>query len=168
MGKSWDFHTTILFLSAPVQTGPGAYPVSCTMGTGSFPGVKRSRGVTLTPHPLLVSWSRKGSAVPLLPLWAVRLIQSLSSCTRVYFTLPQCLYEGALTLPQCLYKGALYLFYFTLFLTISLSVCLSVCLSVSVCLSLFHVLNNWPVVMKFALIFKPSKDSATHIRWLIQ
>jgi hypothetical protein len=26
---------------APVQTGPGAHPASCTMGTGSFPGVKR-------------------------------------------------------------------------------------------------------------------------------
>jgi hypothetical protein len=25
----------------PVQTGPAAYPASCTMGTGSFPGVKR-------------------------------------------------------------------------------------------------------------------------------
>ena len=24
----------------PVQTGPGAHPASCTMGTGSFPGVK--------------------------------------------------------------------------------------------------------------------------------
>jgi hypothetical protein len=43
--------------SAPVQTGPGAHPASCTMWTGSFPGVKRGRGVTLTPHPLLVSWS---------------------------------------------------------------------------------------------------------------
>ena len=38
----------------PVQTGPGAHPSSSTMGTGSFPGVKSSRGVTLTPHPLLV------------------------------------------------------------------------------------------------------------------
>jgi len=38
--------------SAPVQTGPGAHPASCTMGTGSFPGVKSVRGVTLTPHPL--------------------------------------------------------------------------------------------------------------------
>ena len=28
-------------LSAPLQTGPGAHPVSCTMGTGSYPGVKR-------------------------------------------------------------------------------------------------------------------------------
>jgi hypothetical protein len=27
--------------SAPVQTGPGAHPASCTMGTGSFLGVKR-------------------------------------------------------------------------------------------------------------------------------
>ena len=43
--------------SAPIQTGPGAHPTSCTMGTGSFPGVKSGRGVTLTPHPLLVPWS---------------------------------------------------------------------------------------------------------------
>jgi hypothetical protein len=36
--------------SAPVQTGPGAYPASCTMGTGSFPGVKRpGRGVDHPP-----------------------------------------------------------------------------------------------------------------------
>ena len=27
--------------SAPIQTGPGAHPASCTTGTGSFPGVKR-------------------------------------------------------------------------------------------------------------------------------
>jgi len=40
--------------SAQVQTGPGAHPASCTIGTGSFPGVKSGRGVTLTPHPLLV------------------------------------------------------------------------------------------------------------------
>jgi len=43
--------------SAPVQTGPGTHPASCTMCTGSFPGVKSGRGVTLTPHPLLVLWS---------------------------------------------------------------------------------------------------------------
>jgi len=40
--------------SAPVQTGPRAHPAPCTMGTGSFPGVKSGRDVTLTPHPLLV------------------------------------------------------------------------------------------------------------------
>jgi hypothetical protein len=26
---------------AHIQTGPGAHPASCTMGIGSFPGVKR-------------------------------------------------------------------------------------------------------------------------------
>ena len=71
----------------PVQTGPGAHPASCTVGIGSFPGVKSSQGVTLTPHPLLVLWSRKGRAIPLLPLWAVWPVQSLSACTRVHFTL---------------------------------------------------------------------------------
>jgi len=40
--------------SAPVQTGPGAHPASFTMDTGSFPVAKSGRGVTLTPHPLLV------------------------------------------------------------------------------------------------------------------
>jgi len=69
--------------SAPVQTGPGAHPASCTMGTGSFPGVKSGGGVMLTPHPLLVPWSRKGRAIPLLPQWAVWPVQSLSVCTRV-------------------------------------------------------------------------------------
>jgi hypothetical protein len=43
--------------SAPVQTGPGAHPVSCSMGTGSFPWVKGGRGVTLTTNLLLVPWS---------------------------------------------------------------------------------------------------------------
>jgi hypothetical protein len=37
--------------SAPVQTDPGAHPASCTMGTGSFSGVKSGRGGTLTSHP---------------------------------------------------------------------------------------------------------------------
>jgi hypothetical protein len=39
--------------SAPFQTGPGANPASCTMGTRSFPGVESGRDVTLTPHPVL-------------------------------------------------------------------------------------------------------------------
>jgi len=38
------------------------------MGTGFFfPGVKIRLGVKLTPHPLLVPWSRKSRAMPLLP-----------------------------------------------------------------------------------------------------
>jgi len=56
------------------------------MGTGSFSGVKSGRGVTLTLHLLLVPWSLKSSAMPLLPLLAVWPVQSLSACTRVHFT----------------------------------------------------------------------------------
>ena len=44
--------------SAPVQTGLEAHPASCTMCTGSFPGVRCCRGVTLNPHPLLVQRSK--------------------------------------------------------------------------------------------------------------
>ena len=73
--------------SAPLQTGPGAHPTSCTMGTGFFQGVKSGRGMTLTPHPLLVPWSWKSRATPLLPLWAVRPVQSLSACTMGTFYL---------------------------------------------------------------------------------
>ena len=40
--------------SEPVQTGPMAHPASCAMGTESFTGVKSDRGVTLSPHLLLV------------------------------------------------------------------------------------------------------------------
>jgi hypothetical protein len=43
--------------SAPVQTGHGPHPVSCTRGTGSFSGIKGGRGVTLTLLLLLVPWS---------------------------------------------------------------------------------------------------------------
>jgi hypothetical protein len=35
---------------AHVNAGPGAHPASCTMGTGSFPGVKRpGRGADHLP-----------------------------------------------------------------------------------------------------------------------
>jgi len=54
----------------PVQTGPVAHPASCTMGTGSFPGVNCGRGVLLATHPLLVPRSWKSRAVPLPTLWA--------------------------------------------------------------------------------------------------
>jgi hypothetical protein len=44
--------------SAPVQTGPESQPASCTMGTGSFLGVRCGLGVTLTPHRLQVLRSK--------------------------------------------------------------------------------------------------------------
>jgi hypothetical protein len=86
--------------SAPVQTGPGAHPAFCTMSTGSFPVVKSGRGVTLTPHRLLVPWSWKGRAI----------YTSTPPMGRTACTEPQCLYTAsvpvhslsACTQPQCL------------------------------------------------------------------
>jgi hypothetical protein len=48
--------------------------------------VQSTPGRDADPSPLLVPWSWKGRAIPLLPLWAVRSVQSLSACTRVHFT----------------------------------------------------------------------------------
>ena len=103
-------------------------------------GVKSDRSVTLTPHPLLVPWSRKCIAIPLLTLWAVRPVQSLSARTEPQYlyrtsvpvqslsacTEPRCLYRasvpvqslGVCTEPQCLYKGAL--LFLLLFITSAL------------------------------------------------
>jgi len=41
--------------SAPIQTSPGAYPASYTLGTGSFPGVKRSGHGVDHPPPSIPS-----------------------------------------------------------------------------------------------------------------
>ena len=52
--------------------------------------------------------------IPLLPLWAVRPVQSLSACTTVHFNFTSTPPMGhtACTESQCLYNGALYLNYF--------------------------------------------------------
>ena len=63
------------------QTGPGVHPAFCKMGTGSFLALKSGRGVTLTLHLRPVPWPRKSRAIPLLPLWTVRSVQTLSACT---------------------------------------------------------------------------------------
>ena len=79
-----------------------------------FPGGKERPGVTLTPHPLVMPWSRKSRAIPLLPLWAVRPVQNLSACKTVHFTFTYTsippIGRPACTEPQCLYNGALYLY----------------------------------------------------------
>jgi len=89
--------------SALVQTGPGAHPASCTMSTRSFPGVKSSRGVTLTPHPLVVPQSRKGTANT-----------STAPMGRMACTEPQCLYKGNLYL-TCIITVVLYIIHISLF-----------------------------------------------------
>jgi len=50
-GRSGDRIPVRARFPAPVQTGPGAHSISYTMGTGSFPGVKRTgRGADHPPH----------------------------------------------------------------------------------------------------------------------
>ena len=57
--------------SAPAQTGPGAHPASCTIGTGSFLGVKRP-GRCADPHPHLQCRVLKyGRTIPLPTLRAL-------------------------------------------------------------------------------------------------
>jgi len=75
--------------SSPFQNGPGVHTTSCTMGTGSFPGVKSGRSVMLTPHLLLVLWSRKSRAIPLPsygPYGLYRAPVPVQECTLPYFT----------------------------------------------------------------------------------
>jgi hypothetical protein len=74
-GRSGDRIPVGARFSAPVQTGPGAHPTSCTMGL--FPGVKRpGRGVDHPPP----SSAEVKERVQLLPLWA------FMACSRVNFT----------------------------------------------------------------------------------
>jgi hypothetical protein len=65
-----------------------AHPASCTMVTEFFAGVKSGRGVTLTPHPLVVPLVMKEYSYTSTPL------MGRTACTEL----------------QCMYKGELYLF----------------------------------------------------------
>jgi len=76
-------------ISALIQTDPGVHQASCTRFLLLSRGVKSGRGVKLTTHNHLVPWSRKSRAIPLLPLWAIQILQSLSACTvEVYLYFP--------------------------------------------------------------------------------
>ena len=85
----------------PVPTGPGAHPASCKMGTGSFPGVKSGRGVTLTTHPLLVPGSWKSRAIPLPTFWATpRPVTSALSLYLYLYLFIQYIRKSAKTIPS--------------------------------------------------------------------
>jgi len=55
-------------------------------GYGLLPESKERPGRDADPSPLLVPWSRKSRAIPLLPLWPVRPVKSLNACTSAHFT----------------------------------------------------------------------------------
>ena len=87
-----------------------------------FCGVKRGRGVRLTPHSLLMLWPRKGRAIPLLPLWAVRPVQRLSLCTRVPFTFFAIYFKFSVSSPSGLTTKILYIFFLCFFVLYSQSI----------------------------------------------
>ena len=65
--------------SPPVQTGPGTHPTCYTIGTGSFPGVKRpGRGVDHPPH--LAPRLKKEYNYTSTPFWA------FVTCSMVYYS----------------------------------------------------------------------------------
>src|SRR5215510_7592664 len=69
-GRSGDRISVGVRFFAHIQTGPGAHPASCTMGTRSFPEVKRP-GRGADHPPLLAPRSRKSRAYLYPPpLWA--------------------------------------------------------------------------------------------------
>ena len=53
-GRSGDRILVEARFSAPVQNGPGDHPSFCTMGTGSFPRVKRP-GRDADPSPVTIA-----------------------------------------------------------------------------------------------------------------
>jgi len=78
-GRSGDRIPVGARLSTLVQTGPGAHPTSDTVGTGSFPGIKRpERGVD-HPSPSSAEVKERVELIPLLSLWA------FVACSRVNF-----------------------------------------------------------------------------------
>jgi len=77
-----------IFRTSPERPwSPSSLPYN---GYRAFPGGKERPGRDADPSPLLVPWSRKSRAIPLLPLRAVRHVQSLSavqgSTIAFYFT----------------------------------------------------------------------------------
>ena len=51
-GQSGDRILVGARFSTPVRTGPGTHPASCTMGIGSFPGVKQPECCVDHPPPI--------------------------------------------------------------------------------------------------------------------
>jgi len=69
-----------------------------------FRGGKKGPWRDADHSPLLVPWSRKSTAIPLLHLLAVRPVQSLSACTRVHFTMFNSVFSSGNIIPLCPYN----------------------------------------------------------------
>jgi hypothetical protein len=86
--------------STPVQTGPGAHLAICTICTGSFLGVESGRGVTLTPHPLLVPRSKNRVLLYLLELLSLRAFVACKRVKLIMHNTSVCLTDSTLVLKK--------------------------------------------------------------------
>ena len=67
-----------------------------------FPGDKERPGRDADPSPLSSAVGHERVELYLLPLWAVRPVQSLSACTRVHFTFTFCKCSLLFSLKICI------------------------------------------------------------------
>ena len=81
--------------SAPIQPGPGAHSASCTMGTGSFLGVKVAGVWRWQPTPVKWQGLERFRAIPLLPLWAHSGLLRGSFTFTFYKVIPGTVYQSA-------------------------------------------------------------------------
>ena len=99
-----------LWVVRPVQSLSACTKVHFTFTYTSTPPMDRTACTASVP----VQRCTLPLPIPLLPLWTVRPVQSLSACTTVHFTFTYTstppMDRTACTEPQCLYNGALYLY----------------------------------------------------------
>ena len=98
-GRSGDRIPVVVRFSAPVKTGPGAHPVSCSTGTGPSPGGKSGRACTVQLY--LYSpygpYSLYRTSVPLQHSYTSTPPMGRTACTE-----SQCLYSTAIPLQYSL------------------------------------------------------------------
>jgi hypothetical protein len=86
-GRSGDRIPVGARFSTPVQTGPGVHPAPYTMGTGSFPRVKRpGRGLEV----------KERVDIPLLPFWAFVVCCSANFTFTFTYKMPKYFYPRRL------------------------------------------------------------------------
>jgi hypothetical protein len=82
-----------------VQTGPGAHPASCTVGTGSFPGVKRPGRGADHPPPSSAGVTKGKSYTCIHPLGQFRPVTGLL-CVVLHMRTHFCSFKGLLLQKQ--------------------------------------------------------------------
>jgi hypothetical protein len=136
INSQWGGGRDFPHLSRPA-VGATQPPVQCVPGLSRE--IKSGRGVTLNPHPLLEPRSRKGRSIHLLPLLAIRPVQSLSACTvQLYLYSPY--------VPYGLYKASVPVQYsYTSTLPMDRTVCTKTQCLYSTAISLLPLLAVRPV-----------------------